>query len=81
MARKQLSNGKSIRRQFKQIRNEFDRLINDMHIYDALANNFAEKASAALDVLRYKYSNDINDLEKGTCICRKASAIIKNLWI
>ncbi|HWI90069.1 MAG TPA: hypothetical protein VNT20_02295 [Flavisolibacter sp.] len=44
---------------------EFARLKNDMYIYNALANNYAEKASAALDVLRYKYSNDINDLEKG----------------
>ena len=44
---------------------EFNRLKNDMHIYEALANNYAEKAAAALDVLRYKYSNDINDLEKG----------------
>ena len=32
---------------------------------NALANNFASKAEAALSVLRYKYSNDINDLEKG----------------
>lgn len=46
-------------------KDEFARLKNDMHIYNALANNYAEKASAALDVLRYKYSNDINDLEKG----------------
>jgi hypothetical protein len=44
---------------------EFARLENDMYIYDALANCYAEKASAALDVLRYKYSNNINDLDKG----------------
>jgi len=43
---------------------EFERVRNDMHIYQALANNFAEKAAAALDVLRYKYSNDIRDLNK-----------------
>jgi hypothetical protein len=49
----------------KANKQEFSRLKNDMYIYNALANNYAEKASAALDVLRYKYSNDINDLEKG----------------
>ncbi len=43
---------------------EFDRIRNDAHIYDALANHFAAKATAALLVLRYKYSNDITDLEK-----------------
>ncbi|MDB5193644.1 MAG: hypothetical protein JWQ96_3207 [Segetibacter sp.] len=43
---------------------EFRRIKNDMHIYNALANNFAEKAEAALRVLRYKYSNDIKDLEQ-----------------
>jgi hypothetical protein len=43
---------------------EFNRLRNDMAIYEALANNFAGKAEAALAVLRYKHSNDIKDLEK-----------------
>ncbi len=43
---------------------EFERIKNDMHIYNALANSYAEKAEAALSVLRYKYSNDIADLEK-----------------
>lgn len=42
---------------------EFVRLTNDMRCYAALANNFAEKAAAALCVLRYKYSNDIHDLD------------------
>jgi hypothetical protein len=43
---------------------EFGRIKNDMHIYNALANHFAEKAEAALNVFRYKYSNDIKDLDK-----------------
>jgi hypothetical protein len=43
---------------------EFERLKNDMHIYNALANHFASKAAAALSVLRYKYSHNITDLEK-----------------
>ncbi|HEY0680263.1 MAG TPA: glycoside hydrolase family 20 zincin-like fold domain-containing protein [Chitinophagaceae bacterium] len=42
---------------------EFERVKNDMYIYQALANHFAEKATAALLILRYKYSNDLKDLE------------------
>lgn len=43
---------------------EFDRLRNDMYCYKALADSYAAKARAALYILRYKYSNDIGDLEK-----------------
>lgn len=58
---------------------EFSRLKNDMHIYQALADNYAEKASAALDVLRYKYSNDIADLEKGYVHLQKSLDHFKTL--
>lgn len=43
---------------------EFARLKNDMYCYNALANNYAYKAKAALWVLRYKYSDNVADLEK-----------------
>ena len=43
---------------------EFRRLRNDMYCYKALADCYAAKAGAALWVLRYKFSNDIADLEK-----------------
>lgn len=43
---------------------EFARLKNDMYCYNALANSYAFKAKAALWVLRYKYSEDVSDLEK-----------------
>lgn len=43
---------------------EFARLRNDIYCYNALANFYAQKAKAALAVLRYKYSNDIRDLDK-----------------
>jgi hypothetical protein len=43
---------------------EFKRLQNDMHIYNALAHHFASKAEAALAVLKYKYSQQVSDLEK-----------------
>ena len=58
---------------------EFARIKNDMHIYNALANNFAEKADAALLVLRYKYSNDIKDLHKALLHLEKSLVYFKKL--
>ncbi|WP_447642965.1 MULTISPECIES: alpha-d-galacturonidase [Chitinophagaceae] len=43
---------------------EFERLRNDMYCYQALALHYANKVQAALYVLRYKYSKDIQDLDK-----------------
>ena len=43
---------------------EFKRLQNDMHCYQAFANFFSEKVEAAMLILRYTHSNDIADLEK-----------------
>lgn len=58
---------------------EFERIKNDMYCYNALANNFAEKAEAALHVLRYKYSNDISDLEKALPHLEKSLQYYKTL--
>jgi hypothetical protein len=43
---------------------EFTRLKNDMYCYNAMANSYAYKAKAALWVLRYKYSDNVADLER-----------------
>lgn len=43
---------------------EFNRLKNDMYCHDAMANFYAQKVKSALWVLRFKYSNDLTDLEK-----------------
>ncbi|KAA5541725.1 hypothetical protein F0145_20190 [Adhaeribacter rhizoryzae] len=45
-------------------KNEFNRLRNDMYCYNAMARHYSEKVKAAIAVLRYKYSEDITDLEK-----------------
>ncbi|HSU50169.1 MAG TPA: hypothetical protein VLJ41_06255 [Segetibacter sp.] len=58
---------------------EFARIKNDMYCYDALANSFAEKATAALSVLRYKYSNDIKDLEQALPHLESSVAYYKKL--
>ena len=72
----------SIERASSSIKNnleEFGRIKNDMYIYDALANNYAEKADAALLVLRYKYSNDINDLERSLPHLQKSLSYFEKL--
>ncbi|UYQ95556.1 hypothetical protein MKQ68_10630 [Chitinophaga horti] len=44
-------------------RAEFERLRNDMHCYRALAHHFSTKVMAATQLLQYKYTNNVNDLE------------------
>ena len=51
---------------------EFNRLKNDMYCYDAMANAYAEKVKAALWILRFKYSNQISDLEKALPFLEKS---------
>ena len=48
----------------KNNKEEFERLKNDMLCYDAFTRSFTDKVKAAMLVLRYKYSNDVGDLEK-----------------
>ncbi len=58
---------------------EFDRIKNDMYSYQALAYHFAFKAEAALHTLRYKYSNDIKDLQKALPLLQKSVDWYKKL--
>ena len=60
-------------------REEFRRLKNDMYCYDAMANFYAEKVKSALWVLRYKYSNDVSDLEKAVPFLEKSVDYYANL--
>jgi hypothetical protein len=60
-------------------REEFLRLRNDMYCYRALANFYAEKVNAAMLVSRYKYSNDINDLEKAVPFLEKSIEFYRRL--
>ncbi len=56
----------SIEKAGKLINKENDewlRIKNDMYIHRAMAYHYAEKTTAALFALRYKYSKDLNDLE------------------
>ena len=58
---------------------EFRRIRNDMYCYDALANNYAEKAEAALFVLKFNYSNNLDDLEKALPHLEKSLSYYKKL--
>ncbi|PTN09552.1 hypothetical protein [Mangrovibacterium marinum] len=49
--------------QITENKDEFARLQNDMYCYQAFADCFAEKVKAAMLVLNYKYSNQVEDLE------------------
>jgi hypothetical protein len=51
---------------------EFKRLKNDIYCYDAMANFYAEKVKAALCILRYKYSNQVSDLEQALPFLQKS---------
>ena len=58
---------------------EFARLRNDMYCYDALANFYAEKARAALQVLRYKYSKNVADLTQAVPYLQRSVAAYQQL--
>lgn len=45
-------------------KDEFKRLKNDVRCYEAFTASFDDKLEAAMLVLRYKYSQDIDDLKK-----------------
>ncbi|WP_460684596.1 alpha-d-galacturonidase [Niabella aquatica] len=58
---------------------EFKRVKNDVYSYRALAYHFAFKAETALQVLRYKYSNDLNDLERALPLLKESVEWYKKL--
>ena len=60
-------------------RDEFNRLKNDMYSYRALADHYAQKAEAALHVLRYKYSDNTKDLETALPILQQSVDSYKKL--
>ncbi len=43
---------------------EFQRLKNDVYAHNAMANFYSDKVKAAMHILRFKYSDDVADLEK-----------------
>ncbi|WP_158827495.1 alpha-d-galacturonidase [Mucilaginibacter lacusdianchii] len=58
---------------------EFKRLKNDMYCYNAMANSYSAKIKAAVHVLRYKYSNNVADLENALPEMESSLAYFKQL--
>ncbi|MCR8666745.1 hypothetical protein NO995_03565 [Aestuariibaculum sp. M13] len=58
---------------------EFNRLKNDMYCYNLFANFFSEKVKAALLILRYSYSNTIEDLDQALPHLEKSVAYYQEL--
>lgn len=60
-------------------KDEFRRLQNDIRCYYEMAYHYAFKAEAAIQVLRYKYSNDIRDLEKALPLLERSVSHYRKL--
>ena len=67
---------------------EFKRISNDMICYQLLANHYAQKARAAIWILRYKYSKSVVDLdsayphlEKSLSTYRQLAKITANTYL
>lgn len=58
---------------------EYSRFKNDIYCYHAFANFFAEKVKAALFVLKYKYSNNVADLDSAVPLLGKSVEHYKQL--
>ena len=63
----------------KKNKKEFERIKNDVLCYKAMANHFSNKTYAALAILRYKYSNDVRDLEKAATLLQRSVDDYKTL--
>jgi hypothetical protein len=63
----------------KKNQEEFKRLQNDIRYYWYLGLHFSYKVKSALSVLRYKYSGDINDLERGRIFLKSSLTLYRAL--
>jgi hypothetical protein len=62
-------------------KDEFQRIVNDMNCYWALARHFVYKIYASLGVLNYKYSEDIQDLQGAAQFLEKSVEYYKQLML
>jgi len=60
-------------------RDEFERLRNDVHCIQAMAENYSAKVQAAELVLRYNYSHDIHDMEHAATFLAESLADFQKL--
>ncbi len=67
---------------------EFQRLINDVYIHQALAEHYSFKVKAAIQLLQYKYTEDVEslrkalpDFEKSVDAYKKLTALTKDSYL
>jgi len=58
---------------------EFNRLLNDIYCIQTMTRCYTEKVRSAMKVLRYKYSNDIKDLEAALPLLENSLAEYRKL--
>src|SRR5690606_23698081 len=58
---------------------EFQRLINDIYIHQALAEHYSFKVKAAIQLLGYKYTQDVESLRKALPDFRQSVVAYKKL--
>ncbi|MDR2149129.1 MAG: glycoside hydrolase family 20 zincin-like fold domain-containing protein, partial [Tannerella sp.] len=63
----------------RQNKDEFNRLRNDMHCYRTYAAYFAEKVKAAMEVLQYAHTNDIQYLDNAIPLMEKSLEYYREL--
>ena len=62
----------SIANNIRSNKAEFNRLYNDMLCYQAMANHFSHKVQAAVQLLQFKYSKQVPDLEKAVPLLQQS---------
>ena len=68
-----------VSRRVTKNKDEFNRIVNDMYCYKAMADHFNSKVNAAVQLLKYKYSGNINDLELAVPMLEKSVSDYKEL--
>ena len=58
---------------------EFERLKNDVYCYEAFTLSFTDKLEAAMEVLMYKYDNDLSRLEKAVTLMESSLEYYRKL--
>ena len=70
-----------VSRRVTKNKEEFNRIVNDMYCYKAMADHFSNKVNAAVQLLKYKYSGNIADLELAVPMLEKSVTDYKELAV
>lgn len=68
-----------VSRRVTKNKEEFNRIVNDMYCYKAMADHFSSKVQAAVQLLKYKYSGSVADLELAVPMLEKSVNDYKEL--